>query len=77
MALNDSGNIQIRPDGFALIEPLSLRDWFAGQALGGLTAIHPVGDPFESEPARDRWTTKRAYEIADAMLLARERKAEA
>ena len=40
---------------------MSLRDWFAGQAL---TA-------FNAEDG-DRYITQRAYEIADAMLAARE-----
>jgi hypothetical protein len=43
---------------------LSLRDWFAGQALAGL--CHPgwEADPVEAAPV--------AYRIADAMLAARE-----
>lgn len=45
---------------------MSLRDWFAGQALVGLCAhdgthgVHCV-----------KTTTDRAYEVADAMLAAR------
>lgn len=45
---------------------MSLRDWFAGQALAGLCAhdgthgVHCV-----------KTTTDRAYEVADAMLAAR------
>ena len=43
---------------------MSLRDWFAGQAFGGIMV-----DP-NAPPARV--TAKIAYEIADAMLWARE-----
>lgn len=45
---------------------MSLRDWFAGQALAGAfrgdSAIH------------DAYTCMRCYELADAMLKAREGK---
>ena len=40
---------------------MSLRDWFAGQAIGHLTAIH-------SSPS---FIAKVAYDVADAMLAAR------
>jgi hypothetical protein len=47
---------------------MSLRDWFAGQAL--LTAQHRYSgvDPLPAE-----WLAERAYGIADAMLKARAR----
>ena len=41
---------------------ITLRDWFAGQALFGLMAMHPLSD---------RQVAKRAYEYADAMLKER------
>ena len=41
---------------------LSLRDYFAGQALFGLMAMYPLSD---------RQVAKRAYEYADAMLKER------
>ena len=46
---------------------MSLRDWFAGQALQG-TLAHPAsaGEPEEFAAA--------AYEVADAMMKAREPK---
>lgn len=44
---------------------MSLRDWFAGQAAGGLCAHHH-GPPSWENIARD------AYIVADAMLKARE-----
>ncbi len=41
---------------------LSLRDYFAGQALFGLMAMYPLSD---------RQVAKRAYEYADAMIKER------
>ena len=48
---------------------MSLRDWFAGQAMAGLLA-HPVESPGTT------WMiyAHDAYGIADAMLKARESK---
>lgn len=45
---------------------MSLRDWFAGQALSGMMASEANGEPYT--PA---WGAERAYLIADAMLKAR------
>ena len=45
---------------------LSLRDWFAGESLKGMSNSSVSGDG--SKIAR------RAYEIADAMLAEREKK---
>ena len=46
-------------------EGMSLRDWFAGQALSGICASGPATD----------WTNdllaSEAYSLADAMLAAR------
>ena len=41
---------------------ITLRDYFAGQALFGLMAMYPLSD---------RQVAKRAYEYADAMLKER------
>lgn len=41
---------------------LSLRDWFAGQALAGLVTRGPYVD--------GKAVSARAYEVADAMLRA-------
>lgn len=54
-------------------EGMSLRDWFAGMALQGLT----VGTDLEQAAHRGLWpdhdkATKFCYAIADAMLKARE-----
>lgn len=54
-------------DGFYAHHGMSLRDWFAGQALAGLIAQSGgtalAGDPI----AAARWS----YQMADAMLAAR------
>lgn len=44
---------------------MSLRDWFAGQALAGLCAL-----PCAVDPEKD---ARLAYKLADAMLRERER----
>jgi hypothetical protein len=43
---------------------MSLRDWFAGQALAGLVAQPTMGRVID--------TASIAYRVADAMLAARE-----
>jgi hypothetical protein len=65
----------ITPDGI-VFEGMTLRDWFAGQAL---TAI-PLKDDGKRTPHEDRkqeamWVATAAYRYADAMLAAREREA--
>lgn len=51
---------------------MSLRDYFAGQALPGLVTCEPVADEADSDaPARQ--VAKDAYRIADAMLAERDR----
>lgn len=49
---------------------MSLRDWFAGQALNGYVAYHPASimGPFVEE------TAVLAYQYANAMIKAREGK---
>lgn len=48
---------------------MTLRDWFAGQALTGLLAAHSAdGQVLPSSERAARW----AYGYADAMLAARE-----
>lgn len=50
---------------------MTLRDWFAGQALVGLLA-HDCDDDSRSWKGIDG-ATSRAYEYADAMLAEREK----
>ena len=52
------------PHEFASEPGMSLRDWFAGQALAGIVSDHKIG---ASAPDGARW----AYEYADAMLAER------
>lgn len=59
---------------------MSLRDWFAGQALAGLAAVFAdydyVKTAAENGMTVPEFTAKRVYEYADAMLAERERKEE-
>lgn len=55
----------------------SLRDWFAGMALAGFCAC--ASDPETNGIYLNSWASmmaKFAYTMADAMLAAREKKAE-
>lgn len=52
---------------------MTLRDWFAGQALAGELANEDMGDgPFMLRSNENaKLMAERAYHIADAMLAAR------
>lgn len=50
---------------------MSLRDWFAGQALAGLSA-NPNESPDKDDASDRRDIAAVAYELADAMLNQRE-----
>lgn len=62
-------------------EGMTLRDWFAGQALDGMLASETHGRGLAVSPGKDGTleenTARRAYTFADAMLRARESNAEA
>jgi hypothetical protein len=45
---------------------MSLRDWFAGQALAGILSGLPVG-----KEVPDPWLARECYRAADAMLAFR------
>lgn len=56
------------PDGTGVVQGadgMTLRDWFAGQALAGLLASDRIGQMVDN--------AKDAYTIADAMLAERKR----
>lgn len=59
---------EARAEAFPEQEGMSLRDWFAGQAIQGLIASNDAeaGDRVEELPAY-------AYSIADAMLAERKK----
>jgi len=59
------GNFTVAPQYGADFAALSLRDWFAGQALAGFLANTESSGTFR-DMADD------AYKFADAMLAARE-----
>jgi hypothetical protein len=51
---------------------MSLRDWFAGQAMPTLLADPSVNEVAESHGVQPRvLLAKLAYQVADAMLAAR------
>lgn len=51
---------------------MSLRDWFAGQALSGLLAAEAHEQAIGYTPDRATEMAGKAYGLADAMLKARE-----
>jgi hypothetical protein len=67
-----SGNPILIMDGSTITlagSGMSLRDWFAGQALNGL-----MSDSEARSDLRPREVAIDCYNMADAMLVARERK---
>ena len=72
MNINDGGPAFPNPSGDDRDNNgMTLRDWFAGQALVGWIAS--TRDPEASE-WDGTWWARKAYETADAMLKAREAK---
>jgi hypothetical protein len=67
--INDGGPAFPRPM-VAAAPGMTLRDWFAGQAMQGLIAS-PRG-PVNGGTVTDSWVAENAYIVADAMLAARE-----
>jgi hypothetical protein len=72
-AINDGGPaFPVHPNmDNAELQGMSLRDWFAGQALAGICSL-------SDEMGNAQWTWQAAatsaYSMADAMLATRERK---
>ncbi len=63
------GLINLGGDGsLALKEGMSLRDWFAGQALIGIMGLGVIADDWEKLITGH---AANAYQIADAMLAER------
>lgn len=56
-------------EGAKYVEGMSLRDWFAGQALASAWNAFDKGYFESDDPAND--IAKAAYQQADAMLKAR------
>ncbi len=52
---------------------MSLRDWFAGQAINGMLTNDSFLHTNENETVGER-LARSAYELADAMLLQRSKK---
>ncbi|SLK04001.1 hypothetical protein [Novosphingobium mathurense] len=52
------------------VSGMSLRDWFAGQALGGMLASEGDQSGYYHDAA---FSAQRAYSLADAMLAERDR----
>jgi len=54
-------------------EGMTLRDWFAGQALAGFSLYTAQkGYPIQPGDPDNRWAAEAAYALADAMLSERE-----
>lgn len=54
---------------------MTLRDWFAGQAIGGMLASQYVSEHaglYKTDAEMVEGLALRSYQIADAMLAARE-----
>ena len=66
MSTKNDGGPAFPPSAWPDYRGMSLRDWFAGQALAGMLSSdgRPTGDQAKAE-----W----AYDLADAMLRAREK----
>lgn len=61
------------PDGApGYADGMSLRDWFAGQALVGMLAYPGAFDPYGPGDELHPMFARSAYHFADAMLAERE-----
>lgn len=76
-AKNDGGpafppSVSSSASGYQSTGPngMSLRDWFAGQALAGLMSAH-TSDGQWAAPGGEDYAAKSAYAAADAMIAER------
>ena len=53
------------------LEPISLRDYFAGQALPTIIAVCAGDTSITARPSTEAYFAEKAYLLADAMLAAR------
>lgn len=55
----------------ATAKGVSVRDWFAGMALQGVVAkgLDVIGDRVVSDSERNLMIARRAYALADAMII--------
>ncbi len=67
--VSDDGGLAFpsAPEGYEPAHGMTLRDWFAGQALAGILANEGVGRTVDTKLA----DAMHAYRMADAMLAAR------
>lgn len=56
----------------SIAQGVTARDWFAAMALSGVVAkgLDVIGDRVVSETERNMMMARRAYALADAMLVA-------
>jgi hypothetical protein len=72
MRKNDSV-VQAFPAGSLQDPGMTLRDWFAGQALVGISGAEVRAFAIQEDASDDvRFWAKASYIIADAMLAARD-----
>jgi hypothetical protein len=75
MKIKDGGcafpysNLQARQAGEPIFG-MSLRDYFAAKALQGIL-MHEFNPDYEDETYINLWYSEKAYDIADAMIKAR------
>lgn len=73
---NEPAFPQVIPDSFMQAVPgMTLRDWFAGQALAAIITATSAGQHNPDKPGDDRTIiqamARDAYELADAILAER------
>ena len=69
MRINENGRSEARTD-YNIVGGMSLRDYFAAKAMQGLLSYTYAADRFRGDL---KCAAIEAYEIADAMLEAREK----